>query len=278
MLLHKRLLALLVLLSFIIFSCDDEGDETQVLTEEESESKATFEDIMYVNAEINSAMGMSVSAMGTMGGRIAEDDYFCGTMTYSLEENFEFIYDFGEGCEGVDGKLRKGKIIMSFDGFDSESITYSITYDGFYVDGNEIRGTVTTSAYVLNENENYAFNITMSGFEVSFSDGESFTYNASYSYEWVEGFASMDPYTSVFNITGTSSGTTRDGLSYSTEITSPYVLKTSCYYEGYFYPVSGVIDVSPVGKSEYSVDFGSGSCDKTVSITLGAKSFDVELP
>ncbi|MEM1134330.1 MAG: hypothetical protein AAGI07_00725 [Bacteroidota bacterium] len=277
MLRNTKLLSLLLIISGFIFSCDDNED---TVTPEKSNSEAILEDMVFMNAEINSAMGIGFSAFGSVGGRLAEDDFFCGEISFNFESNFEVIIDYGEGCEGPDGKIRSGKISFSTNGQEEEDLfEFTLTYDNLFVNGNLINGSITSSGFTQNSDGNYQYTITASNISVKFDEDDStLSYSGTHTYEWIKGFESEDPFAVEYRITGSTSGTTRRGVQYSSEITTPYIVKTVCYAEGNFYPTTGVSSVTPVGSPNFSVDFGSGTCDKKATIEIGSETIEVNLP
>lgn len=273
----KKWFVILFSLSVFIYSCDSDEDS---IDSSQSESEEVFEDVMYMNAEINSAMSIGISVFTGSGGRIVENEVFCGTFNFSFEPVIALELDFGEGCTGVDGKNRAGKIKFTTEGeFGKEGFSYTLSYDNFSVDGNQLSGSISSSGYVLNDAGNFEYTITSNDFLLTLAEDEStISYSGTHTYEWLEGFGSEDASSNVFKVTGSSSGKTRKGVEYSSEITSPYTFKAACYSSGVFYPVSGVASITPVDSPAFTVDFGDGSCDKKATIAIGALSYEIDLP
>jgi hypothetical protein len=68
-----------------------------------------------------------------------------------------------------------------------------------------------------------------------------------------------------------ATGTTRAGKDYTTDITAPIVYKADCIASKVFIPVSGEKSVT-AGLVNYKINFGDGTCDNTVTITLLGKT------
>ena len=68
-----------------------------------------------------------------------------------------------------------------------------------------------------------------------------------------------------------ATGTTRAGKDYKTKITAPIVYKADCIAAKVFIPVSGE-KVVTAGLVDYAVNFGDGTCDNTVTITVLGKT------
>jgi hypothetical protein len=76
----------------------------------------------------------------------------------------------------------------------------------------------------------------------------------------------------VYEITGNSSGTNREGRTFETSIISPLVKKSSCKYI-----TSGSLDLTPQGFKTRTVDFGSGACDDDATYTVNGQTVSFKL-
>jgi len=81
--------------------------------------------------------------------------------------------------------------------------------------------------------------------------------------------------TNDVEVTGSATGSNRDGVGYTTNIRSAIVKKESCSYI-----TSGIIDITPDGKAtrtiDYSVDAAgksTGACDNAVALTIKGNTF-----
>jgi hypothetical protein len=70
-----------------------------------------------------------------------------------------------------------------------------------------------------------------------------------------------------FTYTGTASKTKASGEEIDAKITTALVYKVSCHEF-----VSGVLEITPSGKETRVIDFGSGTCDETVTVSVGKYS------
>jgi len=272
----KKLFLLMLSFSFLVFSCDNEEDPIAT----DSDSEQVFEDMMYMNAEINSAIGIGLGAITGSGGRLAENDLFCGSFNFSFEPNLLLELDFGDGCTGLDGKTRSGKIIFNTAGeFGQQGFSFTIAFDSFSVDGDQLSGSVTSSGYTLNNNGNYEYSVSAQDLKLTLvENNNTISYSGNHTYEWIEGFGSEDATTNTYSVTGSASGVTRDGVAYDSEIIAPHIVKTACYGSGIYYPVSGKSQITPVGFQQFTVDFGAGNCDKKATIEVGLLTYELSLP
>ncbi|MES2515319.1 MAG: hypothetical protein V4580_14295 [Bacteroidota bacterium] len=76
----------------------------------------------------------------------------------------------------------------------------------------------------------------------------------------------------VFEITGSSSGTNREGRKFSTNITNALVKKSSCKFIS-----SGSLDLTPDGFKTRTVDFGNGDCDDNATYTVNGQTVEFKL-
>jgi len=78
----------------------------------------------------------------------------------------------------------------------------------------------------------------------------------------------------MYSITGSASGTTGTGTHFTVSITSPIIVKLSCWFESPSKPglVQGTLQITPDGKPVRTIDYGSGDCDNTATITVNGNS------
>lgn len=80
----------------------------------------------------------------------------------------------------------------------------------------------------------------------------------------------------LVSINGSFGGTASDGETYSGNISSPLILNFNCtpMWTKYLY-VSGQLNFTPTGKSTRSINYGSGVCDLTYTVSIGAFSITI---
>lgn len=76
----------------------------------------------------------------------------------------------------------------------------------------------------------------------------------------------------VISITGNSSGKNRDGRTFTTNITSALIKKSTCKFM-----TSGTVDVTPDGFKTRTVDFGNGACDDDATYTVNGQTISFKL-
>jgi hypothetical protein len=180
--------------------------------------------------------------------------------------------DFGTGCLGKDGKLRSGKIITTYTGpmFRSGSKA-TTTFDNYNVDSFHIEGTHqvenTSTANIL------SWSVKITGGKITNTINNRWRqWDATRIHQQVEG--SETPYNlldDVFQITGNATGANSAGVSWTSDITDPLLRKFTCPWIG-----QGKIEITR-NNNHAILDFGDGTCDKKVTITINRISYNISL-
>ncbi len=281
LLIAKLVVIAMILTTVLIFgSCKKDEDTTQKIpdidtqtTKDESVAQSEYDEVLVISAEaVDSAQ---TSDNETVSLSIA----YCAVVTIDTL-NHKITVDFGEsGCTGADGITRSGKIKISYIGYYREpGSAMSITFDNYTSDDYTVEGQLSYITLERNGEGNLQFTTEVINGKVTYPDGAFVTWNSTRTREWVSGELSGDIYDDVFQITGESQGINSNGDGFSSQITSPITIKTACWNEFIFYPVSGTKVIMPEHLSTRSIDYGDGSCDKIVYLTVGGYKYTVSLP
>jgi hypothetical protein len=183
------------------------------------------------------------------------------------------LIDFGaSNCTGADIKLRRGEIIVSYSGqFNDSASVHQISFNNYYENNHRITGTIsaTNNGHNSSDHLNYSFSFTTKLFPANSND--SIIWNAQRNIEWIQGdntssFCQDD----VYNFTGTTSGILYRGKTFAATVTSAVQKQIICA------PLTiGKINLTPAGKATRAIDFGNGSCDFTVVVTLNGKEINI---
>lgn len=213
-------------------------------------------------------------------GEITNEDLLtkgssCATITRDTVSSPRTItIDFGtSNCVCKDGRSRKGKILISYQGKyrDSASV-HTITFDNYFVDDNQVLGSKTVTNNGHNSNGNLNYTINVSGSVIKANNGGTVTYSATKNREWIEGENTLTWIDDVYLITGNASGTNANGISYTATITTALQRALSCkWFE------SGVIEITPSGKATRTINYGNTGCDALATVTINGKSYPITL-
>lgn len=273
----KRItLALVSILTITFMSCQDEvGTETSIeaalsvadLDTEESVD-ASYEDI----DDITEA-GMEDVAALSQGRFNRRDVLECAEVTHdTVNQTIEIVYDSLSGCSNPSGRVRHGKILVSYNSTRYEIGAYrEVTFEDFYLDDVKVEGTRRIENITGSSEDAPKFQITITGGQLTFADGTTITRDVDHIRTW---YRSENPQDDYVTLEGTASGSRRDGIAYTAEITEALTFMRSCRNQG-FIPVSGTKVIT--GESTITMDFGDGTCDNLVDVTTDGVTETIEI-
>jgi hypothetical protein len=180
------------------------------------------------------------------------------------------LIDFGSvNCTGLDGRTRRGSILVTFTGrYSDQGTVITITPQNYYVNDYGVQGTKTVTNMGADNNGNTYFNVNVAG-TITAPDGSwTSTHNATRVRTWIAGEGTNTPFDDVYLITGTGNGVNRNGLAYTLTITQALRIEIGCPYI-----VSGTVAIAPQDLAVRTVDFGNGSCDNDITVTVNGYTF-----
>jgi hypothetical protein len=262
--------ASLLLSSIYLVSCkkdttkdaDTESAENNALAESQYNDVTTLVDQAALSGDVTVGVAGGNSANGTdgsLGGPCATISIDTVTSPHSITINFGTA-----NCLCKDGRNRRGKIIASYTGkYRNTGTVISISFDGYYVNDNQIKGTKTVTNMGPNNAGNIVYSIEVTGQIIKANNGGTITWTSTRQREWIGGASTLDLSDDAYSITGTASGTNAKGNAYTISITKPLVRKMNCrWFE------SGTLDVTPEGKPVRTLDYGSTGCDANATVTI----------
>ncbi len=78
-------------------------------------------------------------------------------------------------------------------------------------------------------------------------------------------------------ISGSTTGINKEGEAYNVTITTPVVVSGACALDNIFYPSSGAYDIKIGNRPKFSLTWGTGACDKVVTVVYLGISIDITL-
>jgi hypothetical protein len=204
----------------------------------------------------------------------------CANVTLdTLAIPHKFTIDFGTAnCLCNDANYRRGKIIVTYTGMYRDSgSSHTITFDNYFVNDNQLTGSKNVVNTGRNTSGNLTYSVSINGSVVfaAANGGGTSTYISSRTREWIHGentpFIWSDD---VYLISGTGSGTGRNGGSYTMSTTTPLRKEI-----GFRYMTSGILNFTPSGKATRTIDFSylNGARDALAQVTINGTSFNVHL-
>jgi hypothetical protein len=234
-------------------------------------SEAALDDVDDMTEE---SLSLSAYDAGRHSGPKRRNLPDCAVVTKD-EEAQTIVIDFGNECIGHKGRVKSGKILLSWVGEKGiAGFTKTVTFEDYIVDGVLIEGTRTSLNVTGNEANPKTRTSTLVGGKMTFEDGSTATREASHTLTVTE--TDDDKIKARF---GTSSGINMDGLAYAKVIeeANPVTFKQSCKEDRIFSPVSGIVTISIEGEADKIVDYGDGTCDNLATVTQGDLVEEIEV-
>jgi hypothetical protein len=265
-------------------------------SEADAEAEVIFDDVfdnvMGVDTEVGvGGTGVFGSANTTGGGLGDEvingvngpagvDTTRCFTVVYTqlappARFPLKVVIDFGAGCTGRDGRVRKGKIIIVYSGplfIPGNSTT--TTFDGYAVNGISVEGThKVTNKSTQNIK---SFNVQVIGAKLTKPNGNFTQWNSDKTISQTEGLGTpFFPLDDVFTVSGAANGSVKREdkfFQWSTIITEPLVKKFVCRWI-----VKGTVVMRKSNTAVAELNYGSGSCDNKATLTVNGQVREITL-
>lgn len=263
----NRIMKKLLFIPAIVFvaffsSCSDNDEVSTDLTESiDLDSEAALES-NYEDIDVIVSAGMET--LDTSGRILSDEVLGCADVTRD-DENKTLTIDYGDGCEGPRGRVRAGKIIITYNDHRLVPGAYrEVSFENFSVDGVTIEGSRRVENTSESLDDNLSFTVTLEGGKMTFEDGTVATRETNHTRTWIR---AQNPLNDTTEVVGTANGSRRDGVTYSVEILERLVYKRACWTSRVFIPVSGVKQIT-FGDNVAIIDYGDGECDNIVTVTI----------
>lgn len=281
----KRPLALGLMAAFAVSVCftackknADKSESETAPAQDNSFAESSYNDVNTM-VDFSASAGTNFSFRVAAGGSTVREETIlggCGTVTIDTVSATRAIsINFGTtNCLCVDGRNRRGKINATWTGRYRDSNTViAITYDNYYVDDNQIKGTHKTTNLGRNTAGHLVYKVEVNGQIIKANAGGTATWTSTRQREWVAGASTpLNLLDDTYSITGSASGTTAAGTSYTINITKPLVRNMTCrWFE------SGTVEVTPSGVATRTLDYGTTGCDANATVTVGSLTFNIVL-
>ncbi|MEO7992313.1 MAG: hypothetical protein ABI663_22375 [Chryseolinea sp.] len=264
----------------LVSSCTDENrltlQDTQDITEE-AVTDSYFQDM-------DDMAGVAVQTPSDdqySGGRVStpitiEDDRFCDGIVVTVDPGVEstpnqpygvLTVDFGTtGCTDLKGNIRTGKLIFTYNGLRFQpGSTVITTTDNYTINGIKLEGTRTLTNVTGSTTEAPKFNVTLVEGKATFVDTSVAERESNITWQWNRsGTTDLTDDFLLIDKSSTASGTTRGGRAYEVSLTKDLTFKRLCGGM----PVSGTKKYLINGDKEIVIDYGSGDCDKKITVTV----------
>lgn len=188
------------------------------------------------------------------------------------------LYFNGTVCS-LDQRTRSGQLMINYapgKKYTEEGFSATVTLKNFSIDNLFLQGARTVENTGSDSLGNVNYTITESNVNILFPDSTHNTWSSVRSRSWNLNGSPASFWDDSWTINGNANGTQRNGKEYAVTFNN-VLTKAACIAEGIYCPVQGQEPIIiPDGK--LTVDFGDGSCDKSVKITTSKETYDFSFP
>jgi len=176
--------------------------------------------------------------------------------------------DYGTGIVGTDGKTRKGKIKIKIESGTVLKENLDIEFDNFVSEGNIIYGSISF-IYDIDTNNITSYDVTLNGTGLTFiSANGTMKWDGSFKIKRSSGENTSSIKDDVFKLFGNTSGVDFSGTSYKSLTDIDHTIDFNCNS----IITAGSSKITPYGKEQHHLDYGTGSCDANALIRLSSEN------
>ncbi|HRK54557.1 MAG TPA: hypothetical protein PK185_11625 [Cyclobacteriaceae bacterium] len=265
---HKMIWVAIGLLALIFTSCNENNIDADTSIEDQESVEFDNQGDYYLDDVDEMTSIQLEKETGSSGGKISEEPdgrLSCAQITRTgTEESGTIVIDFGEGCTGPRGNVRKGKLVIDYSGRrNNPGSFWTVEFEDYFINNISIKGLRTVNNISENGTGVLVFKVDMVNVLLTWPDGKQGKRTVHRIREHHLGDNNLLDRLIVY---GTAEGNHRNGRGYFIEIIEPLVYTRECKQQGIFIPVEGVKSIKH-GNRQITVDYGDGECDNIVVIT-----------
>ena len=176
--------------------------------------------------------------------------------------------DYGSGIVGTDGKTRKGKIKVVINSGTVLKENLEIEFDDFVSEGNTIYGSISF-AHDIDADNITSYNVTLNGTGLTFmSANGTMKWDGAFMIKRASGENTSSIKDDIFKLSGNTNGVDFSGTSYKSATDIDHTIDFNCNS----IITSGSSKITPYGKEQHHLDYGTGSCDANALIRLSSEN------
>jgi hypothetical protein len=237
---RKKQSILLGLMACCLITCTFTACKKDSKTESDTDTQPAQDNSMAESNynDANSMVDASVTLGTNFSFRTATNEHVarlqdvlggCVTVTVDTSSTPRtVVIDFGTtNCICADTRKRRGKIIGTWTGkYRDPGTIVNITFDNYFVNDNQIKGTHKTTNMGLNAAGRLVYKIEVDGSIIKANNGGTMTWKSTREREWVAGSSTpLQIQDDTYSITGSASGTTVSGGAYTNANTQALLRK-----------------------------------------------------
>lgn len=269
-----------VLVLFFMVSCQKENsvapsvteEEAAALSEESSGAEASYDDVSDIAFtaadEEGDAAGFGVEGrtylplFEGLRARIGN----CATVTVFPNDSTypkTITIDFGDGCTGADGKLRKGKMVLHLTApVRRPGAVATLTFVNFYLNRAHIEGSVVFT----NQSDlpQHKWSLAVINGKLTYPNGRGYQYEGVKHVAQIAGMATRRVIDDVYKIEGRSKTEFNNGKTINLNTKTPLIKKVACHWIS-----EGTLKIK-INDRVLKLDYGfpnNGNCDNKALLT-----------
>jgi hypothetical protein len=249
--------------------------KTQCFNEAERSSYETEQFIESYFTTVDDLTEDLVDEYSSEVGRVHRNVLTCEGVTLELTRAGRLEVTLPEaGCTGPYGYDLKGSFVVEWEGtrWQEGFISYTVLND-FYIDGVQVKGARIVENITTAQDTTLVYQVTVNDGEAIWPDGTTATRNVNRKHFWY-----LDNNGLYLWITGRTNGVNKNDVEYETLIDEdqPLYLESNCVVSGNYIPSSGIKTLS-TERNDFIIDYGNGSCDNKVIISVGGRSAELTI-
>jgi hypothetical protein len=198
-----------------------------------------------------------------------------GTDTISVPHTLTIRFD-PNGCVCLDGRTRKGTVVVSYFGrYNDTAQIHTISFDRYYVNSNQFMGTIKTIRKDTTVTGNWYYKVLVNDSLNMSPDplqSEFIVWTGTLVRKWVSGYLTGDRNDDAFSISGNATLTRPNGHQFSCDIATPLQFAINCDYAE-----SGVINVTGYLSPMRVLNYGATNCDPNALLNIGTNVYELTL-
>lgn len=180
--------------------------------------------------------------------------------------------DFGPGCADLQGNIRSGKLLFYYDGLRFlPGSTLQTTTENYKINGIKLEGTRTLTNISGSTEDAPKFNVILVDGKATFQDGSAALRESDITFSWIREANPLNDKL-IIHTASSATGTTRGGRSYEVTLSKQLEYKRFCPMA-----VSGTKTYTIDHAKDITIDYGSGECDRTFSVTVDGITRTIEV-
>jgi hypothetical protein len=254
----------------------DEKDNDTSSASDQALATSISNDMVNISDEACKTYSVSSFKTSETSGILAAS---CATITVdTVTSPKKITVNFGSfNCTCNDGRTRRGSLEFSFTGKYRDSLTLiTVTPQNYFVNDNQVAGSKTITNKGHNSANHLVYEIHSNLQIIKAGGAGNISWQSVRYREWTAGESTISWNDDIYSITGTASGMSAGGSTFSSNIITPLIRNMSFACRRHF--VSGILEHTPTGRATRSIDFGTGTCDNQATVTINGVVYTITLP